>query len=110
MNHEMISPAFLVLVMDTFVFLVHLLALFGESKYRLIGRLFPHFHSMNNQGRDVWMLLAMNAHIFWYFCRELEKLTRLCNERTKTLLFFLLKIENKQNSTKGSYLITFLPA
>ena len=69
--HEMIPPAlFLVPVMNAFLFLVHLLALFGERNYRLIGRLFPHFRGMRNQGRDVWMLLEMNPHIFWYFTGE----------------------------------------
>ena len=63
-------PLFLATVMNTFLILLPLLALFNQRNYALIGRLFPHFRGIRNHGRDVWAVLERNPHIFWYCTGE----------------------------------------
>ncbi|KAL9978538.1 hypothetical protein ACROYT_G016065 [Oculina patagonica] len=70
-NDEIPPPLlFLATVMNTFLILLPLLALFNQRNNGLIGRLFPHFRGIRNHGRDVWAVLERNPHIFWYCTGE----------------------------------------
>lgn len=35
-----------------------------------MGRLFPYFQGIRNQGKYVWALLEKNPHTFWYYIGE----------------------------------------